>query len=260
MASLRGVQTSNYPALKRRTGYDAMTSVTTNPDSSQPTGETAVYLFDNRFDPIEVASPSGCEFIHAIIEGELHMALSRPRYARHASCRRSGGDGRRHRSPPWPSIAVADGKLRPGGYRGAARQADTPDGKTTSGEQGAAGLSAAHACCRRADRGRRLAGTDTRRVRRALASLFGGAVGKDTVKQGLAQGEDRLGLWNAACLPKNRSCGSFSTAQWCACGSTAKRLPSRSSLSLAYARYGQKVLLAIKSMGGETTEAWRTAP
>ena len=30
-----------------------MTNVTTKPDSSHPTGETAVYLFDNWFDPIE---------------------------------------------------------------------------------------------------------------------------------------------------------------------------------------------------------------
>jgi hypothetical protein len=30
-----------------------MTSVTTTPDSSQPAAETAVYLFDNWFDPIE---------------------------------------------------------------------------------------------------------------------------------------------------------------------------------------------------------------
>ena len=62
-----------------------MTSVTTKPDSSQPTGETAVYLFDNWFDPIEGGLRDRVrEFIHAMIEGELDMALSRPRYARHA--------------------------------------------------------------------------------------------------------------------------------------------------------------------------------
>ena len=30
-----------------------MTSITTKPDSSQPAAETAVYLFDDWFDPIE---------------------------------------------------------------------------------------------------------------------------------------------------------------------------------------------------------------
>jgi hypothetical protein len=38
-----------------------------------------------------------------------------------------------------------------------------------------------------------LAGTNTRRVRRALGALFGGAVSKDIVRPGLAQGEERLG-------------------------------------------------------------------
>ena len=38
-----------------------------------------------------------------------------------------------------------------------------------------------------------LAGTNTRRVQRALAALFRGAVGKDVTQPGLAQGQDRLG-------------------------------------------------------------------
>jgi hypothetical protein len=40
-----------------------------------------------------------------------------------------------------------------------------------------------------------LAGTNTRRVKRALIGLFEGAVGKDVVSRepGLAQGQDRLG-------------------------------------------------------------------
>ena len=41
------------PLTQRRTGDHAMTSVTTKPDSSQPAAETAVYLFDDWFDPIE---------------------------------------------------------------------------------------------------------------------------------------------------------------------------------------------------------------
>src|SRR6478752_6321806 len=57
--------------------------------------------------------------------------------------------------------------------------------------------------------------------------------------------------------PTSRSCGSFSTAPWCACGSTARRVPSRCSSLSVCARAGQQVLLAIKSMGGESAEAWR---
>jgi hypothetical protein len=69
-----------------------MTSVTTKPDSSHPTGETAVYLFDNWFDPIEGGVRDRVrEFIHAMIEGELDMALSRccPRSS-HSDKRQAG--------------------------------------------------------------------------------------------------------------------------------------------------------------------------
>ena len=51
---------------------------------------------------------------------------------------------------------------------------------------------------------------------------------------------------------------SFSTAPWCACGSTARR-PSKSLLVVLGVRAdGQRVLLAIKNMGDESGEAWRT--
>ena len=57
-----------------------MTSNTTKPDSSQPAAEAAVHLFDNWFDPIETGVRDRVrEFIHAMIEGELDMSLSRPR-------------------------------------------------------------------------------------------------------------------------------------------------------------------------------------
>jgi len=55
------------------------------PESSPPPSETAVQLFDNWFDPIEAGLRDRVhEFIQAMIEGELDLALSRPRYARHA--------------------------------------------------------------------------------------------------------------------------------------------------------------------------------
>ena len=71
---------------------------------------------------------------------------------------------------------------------------NSPDGKTTEWKS-----SALRAYQRRtvaADAliaGAYLAGTNTRRVRRALAALFGGAVGKGKVEPGLAQGKKRLG-------------------------------------------------------------------
>jgi putative transposase len=62
-----------------------MTNIATKPESSQPQSETAVHLFDSWFDPIEAGLRDRIrEFIHGMIGGELDIALSRPRYARHA--------------------------------------------------------------------------------------------------------------------------------------------------------------------------------
>ena len=70
-----------------------MTSTTTKPDSSQPQSDT-FHLFDNWFDPIETGIRDRVrEFIHAMIEGELDMSLSRPRYARCAKPSSDHGEG-----------------------------------------------------------------------------------------------------------------------------------------------------------------------
>ena len=67
-----------------------MKSFTRKSDSSQPAAETAVYLFDDWFDPIEAGVRDRVrEFIQAMVEGELDAALMRPRYGRRSQ---SSGD------------------------------------------------------------------------------------------------------------------------------------------------------------------------
>ena len=86
-----------------------MTSVTTKPDSSQPAAETAVYLFDNWFDPIEGGLRDRVrEFIHTMIEGELDIALSRARYARHAKS--PNGEAEEGSVPPVTATAIGRGR------------------------------------------------------------------------------------------------------------------------------------------------------
>jgi hypothetical protein len=64
-----------------------MKSFTRKSDSSQPAAETAVYLFDDWFDPIEAGVRDRVrEFIQAMVEGELDAALMRPRYGRRSQC------------------------------------------------------------------------------------------------------------------------------------------------------------------------------
>ena len=60
-----------------------MSDNSTKTASLQPGAETARYLFDDWFDPIEAGLRDRVrEFIQEMIEGELEEALSRPRYAR----------------------------------------------------------------------------------------------------------------------------------------------------------------------------------
>ena len=239
-----------------------MTSVTAKPDSSHPTGETAVYLFDNWFDPIEGGVRDRVrEFIHAMIEGELDMALSRPRYARHAKSPSGeaeetiGVTGHRygHRSR---SLMGSFGRVEIEVPRA---RLNTADGKTTEWKS-----KALRAYQRRTlvvdalIAGAYLAGTNTRRVRRALASLFGGAVGKDTVSRVWRKVKTDWDAWNA------RSLAEEPIVRLILDGTVVRVRLDRKATSvsllvvLGVREDGQKVLLAIKSMGGESTEAWRT--
>ena len=102
-----------------------------------------------------------------------------------------------------------------------------------------------------------LAGTNTRRVRRALAALFGGAVGKDTVSRVWRKVKGDWDVWNS------RSLAGEPIIRLILDGTVVRmRLDKKStSISLLVAlgvrQDGQKVLLAVKNMGGESEAAWR---
>src|ERR1700685_3385438 len=81
-----------------------MSKLTTKPDSSQPSTEMAVDLFDNWFDPIETEVRARARgFIEELIRSELDDALARPRYERSkraADEGRAAVTGHRHGSRP----------------------------------------------------------------------------------------------------------------------------------------------------------------
>jgi putative transposase len=102
------------------------------------------------------------------------------------------------------------------------------------------------------------AGTNTRRVRRALAALFGGTVGKDTVSRTWRKVKSDWNAWNA------RSLAGEPIVRLILDGTVVRVRLDRKATSisllvvLGVRADGQKVLLAIKSMGGESAKAWRT--
>ena len=103
-----------------------------------------------------------------------------------------------------------------------------------------------------------LAGTNTRRVRRALASLFGGAVSKDTVSRAWRKVQGDWAAWQARDLSQE------DIVRLIVDGTGVKvRLDKRVTsipllVALGVRRDGQKVLLAVRNMGGETQAAWRS--
>ncbi len=102
-----------------------------------------------------------------------------------------------------------------------------------------------------------LAGTNTRRVRRALKAVFAGEVGKDVVSWTWRKVKGDWDAWNA------RSLTDEPIIRLILDGTVVRvRLDKKAtSISLLVAlgvrEDGQKVLLAIKNMGGESEAAWR---
>src|ERR1700688_2099505 len=178
-----------------------MTNHTTKPDSLQPAAEIAVDLFDNWFDPIETAVRARArEFIEGLIRGELDTVLGRPRYGRSQMVGDEEGTdvtGHRHGSRTR-SLTGTFGPIEIAVPRA---RLNTTDGKTT--EWNSKALRAYQRRTLAADAliaGAYLAGTNTRRVRRALAALFGGAVGKDTVSRVWRKVQTDWDAWNARSL------------------------------------------------------------
>jgi transposase-like protein len=103
-----------------------------------------------------------------------------------------------------------------------------------------------------------LAGTNTRRVRQALKTLFGGAVGKDTVSRVWRKVKSDWDAWNT------RSLAEEPIVRLILDGTVVRvRLDRKATaisllVVLGVRADGQKVLLSIKSMGGECAEAWRS--
>jgi putative transposase len=238
-----------------------MTSVTTKPDISQPTTESSSHLFDDWFDPIEAGIRDRVRgLIEDLIRNELDAVLSRPRYGRRARDAdgadvATGAAGHRHGSRTRTlmgtfgktEIAVPRARL------------NTSDGKTTEWKSQA--LRAYQRRTLAADAliaSSYLAGTNTRRVRRALAALFGGAVGKDTVSRVWRKVKSDWDAWNV------RSLADEAIARLILDGTVVRVRLDRKATSISLLVVigvradGQKVLLAIKSMGGESAEAWRT--
>jgi transposase-like protein len=231
----------------------------TTPDSLQPATELAVELFDNWFDPIETeVRARSRQFIEDLIRGELDAALARPRYGRSKMASNEAMaevTGHRHGSRTR-SLTGTFGPIEIAVPRA---RLTKPEGGTAEWKSQA--LRAYQRRTLAADAliaSSYLAGTNTRRVRRALAALFGGTVGKDTVSRTWRKVKSDWDAWNS------RSLAEEPIVRLILDGTVVRVRLDRKATSisllvvLGVRADGQKVLLAIRSMGGESAEAWRT--
>src|SRR5450432_4859217 len=196
-----------------------------------------------------------------MMEEELEAVLSGPRYGRIApsaskeagTAEGSTGHRHAHRSRSllgtFGPVEVAMPRAR----------LNTPDGGTTEWKSKA--LKAYQRRTIAADAviaATYLAGTNTRRVRRALTALFGGAVSKDTVSRTWRKVKTDWDAWNT------RSLADEPIVRLILDGTVVRVRLDRKATSisllvvLGVRADGQKVLLAIKNMGGESAEAWRS--
>src|ERR671932_2517009 len=150
-------------------------------DSTTAASPEGLFAGDAWFDPIEAGLRGRIRsFIEAMLEEELAAALGGGRYERgHRRGHRHGKRDRRLLGSFGPTtISVPRGRLsRPDGTITEWRSAALPRYARMT-RQVAALIAASY-----------LAGTNTRRGRRALGALFRGAVGKDVVSRTWRRGE-----------------------------------------------------------------------
>jgi transposase-like protein len=215
-------------------------------------------LFDNWFDPIEDGVRARVRgFIETMLEEELDEALSRPRYGRRKAsdndapapvvgCRH--GHRKRALTGTFGKTEIAVPRARVVGEDGKTREWKSKSLRAYQRRTKAADALIA---------GAYLAGTNTRRVRRALKAAFAGEVGKDVVSRTWRKVKGDWNAWNA------RSLTDEPIIRLILDGTVVRvRLDKKAtSISLLVAlgvrADGQKVLLAIKNMDGESEAAWR---
>jgi putative transposase len=223
--------------------------------------EGTLFLGDDWFDPLEAGVRTRIRgFIEELLEAELDVALGRDRYERPRLAETGAGGkpivkaGHRHGHRERQIL----GSFGPVTVRVPRARLDTSDGKTAEWKNKT--IPAYQRRTKKADAliaGAYLAGTNTRRVRRALATLFNGAVGKDTVSRVWRKVKGDWDVWN------KRSLADEPIIRLILDGTAVRvRLDKKStSISLLVAlgvrQDGQKVLLAVKNMGGESEAAWR---
>jgi putative transposase len=220
-------------------------------DSTTAAGGTGLLAGEAWFDPIEAGIRDRIRgFIEELLEQELTAALGRTRHERAAGEAKGYRNGTRERR-----LLGSFGPVQVGVPR--ARLADAGGGTR---EWRSSALPRYARMTRQVEAliaGAYLSGTNTRRVKRALGALFRGAVGKDVVSRTWRKVKADWDAWN------RRDLAAEDVVRLILDGTVVRvRLDRKATnvsllVVLGVRRDGQKVLLAVKNMGGESEAAWR---
>ena len=215
--------------------------------------DTTLFAGEAWFGPIEASIRGRVRgFIEELLEQELTAALGRSRSERVAGEPKGYRNGRRERQ-----LLGSFGRVEISVPR--ARMVDAPGGGTREWRSPA--LPRYARMTRQVEAliaSAYLAGTNMRRVKRALAALFGGAVGKDIVSRTWRKVRTDWDAWT------RRDLAGEDVVRLILDGTVVRVRLDRKATSisllvvLGVRRDGQKVLLSIKNMGGESEAAWRS--
>ena len=213
---------------------------------------TMLFVGEAWFDPIEAGIRDRVRgFIEELLEQELTQALGRARHERSDGEAAGYRNGRRERQ-----LLGSFGRVEISVPR--ARMVNADNGSTQEWRD--ATLPRYARMTRQVEAliaGAYLAGTNTRRVKRALAALFGGAVGKDVVSRTWRKVRTDWDAWT------KRDLAGEDMVRLILDGTVVRvRLDRKATnisllVVLGVRRDGQKILLAVKNMGGESEAAWR---
>ena len=218
-------------------------------DSTERPAEAALCAGEAWFDPIEAGLRERIRgFIEELLEQELTAALGRRRHGRGPSPGHRHGHRERRLTGSFGPVEISVPRARLRAEDGATREwrsAVLPRYARRT-RQVEALIAGAY-----------LAGANTRRVQRALAALFRGAVGKDVVSRTWRKVKTD---WEAWC---RRDLAGEDMVRLVLDGTVVRVRVDRKAAAisllvvLGVRRDGQKVLLAVKNMGGEGEAAWR---
>ncbi len=204
------------------------------------------------FDPIEAGVRDRVRgFIEELLEQELTQALGRARHERATAAPNGYRNGARERrllgSFGPVEISVPRARMTAEGGRTKEWRSATLPRYARMTRQVEALIAGSY-----------LSGTNTRRVKRALAALFAGAVGKDVVSRTWRKVRTDWDAW------ARRELAGEDSVRLILDGTVVRVRLDRKATSisllvvLGVRSDGQKVLLAVKNMGGESEAAWRS--